>query len=40
MKTTFHNQPTLRQGAWPSCISQGVMRLADKVRPLSGTTTE
>jgi len=40
MKTTFHNQPSLREYAWPSCIAQAGMRLADKVRPLSGTTTE
>jgi hypothetical protein len=40
MKNTFFHQPTLRTGAWPSCISQEGMRLVVKDRPLPGTPTE
>jgi hypothetical protein len=40
MKTPYFHQPSLRTGAWPSCIAQEGMRLVGKDRPLSGTTTE
>jgi hypothetical protein len=40
MMTTFIHLPTQRLFAPASCFAQGTTRMADKVRPLSGRTTE
>jgi hypothetical protein len=40
MTTTFIHLPTPRLAALASCYAQGTTRMADKVRPLSGRTTE
>jgi hypothetical protein len=40
MTTTFIHLPTQRLFAPASCFAQGTTRMADKVWPLSGRTTE